>query len=199
MRPRFPDCQEARAVQQSSHPPTQPRLRSRRALAPSRERRWRDTGVPVPRTGGACFGPLGRWEPARLNLSRRRAIDPAKVKAIRAARRTGKKCARRGGAVWCRCRYGRAAGRLSHSQEHPPRPADPAVHARADLARVLTAAEVPLIDAEKLFRPPGPAQSWAAPNLSELGRIVTIGSAWGPRIPPEIFIEHLSASASPGA
>jgi transposase-like protein len=27
---------------------------------------------------------------ARLNLSRRRAIDPAKVKAIRAARRGGK-------------------------------------------------------------------------------------------------------------
>jgi hypothetical protein len=32
-------------------------------LRPSREGRWRDTGVPVPRTGGACFGPLGRWEP----------------------------------------------------------------------------------------------------------------------------------------
>ncbi len=37
MRPKFPDCREARAVQQSSHPPTQPRPRSRRALAPSRE------------------------------------------------------------------------------------------------------------------------------------------------------------------
>ena len=59
-------------------------------MRPSREGRWRDTGVPVPRTEGACFGPLGRWEPARLNLSRRRAIDPAKVKAIRAARRAGK-------------------------------------------------------------------------------------------------------------
>ena len=43
MRPRCPDCREARAAQQSSHPPTQPRPRSRSALAPSREGRWRDT------------------------------------------------------------------------------------------------------------------------------------------------------------
>jgi hypothetical protein len=39
MRPRFPDCREARAVQQSSHPPTHPRPRSRRRLRPA-GRRW---------------------------------------------------------------------------------------------------------------------------------------------------------------
>ena len=42
-RPKFPDCREARAVQQSSHPRTQPRPRSRRRLRPAREGRWRDT------------------------------------------------------------------------------------------------------------------------------------------------------------